>query len=94
MVPDCNGELISTKLKPSDADAFWRENDLPKGTANFVCKNGRAYLPSKVTDCKDSLIAKQSGGIAQFKINNNFPKYENGEIARYTIFNEPIPDSV
>lgn len=94
MVPDCNGELISTKLKPSDADAFWRENDLPKGTANFVCKNGRAYLPSKVTDCKGNLIAKQSGGIAQFKINNNFPKYENGEIARYTIFNEPAPDSV
>ena len=87
LVSDCRGEFLSTKFKPSEADAFWRENDLPKGTANFVCKNGRAYLSSKVTDCKGNLIAKQSGGIAQFKINNNFPKYENGEIVGYTIFN-------
>ena len=41
-VRDCYGEFISTKLKPSDADAFWKEDNLPKGTTQFVCKDGTA----------------------------------------------------
>lgn len=66
-VLNCEGKLISTKLKPSDADNFWRDNNLPKGTANFVCKDGKAYLPNKVTDCQGKVIAKRSGGLEGFK---------------------------
>ena len=86
VVPDCQGFHLSTDDKPSAADRFWQANNLPKGTANFVCKDGRAYLPSKVTDCQSNLIAKQPGGIAQFKLNNNFPRYESGEMVLYTAF--------
>lgn len=64
---DCYGELISTQLKPSDADKFWKENNLPKGTTQFVCKDGKAYLPNKVTDCQGKVIAKRSGGLEGFK---------------------------
>ncbi|MGO2339511.1 MAG: hypothetical protein ACTH5M_02790 [Psychrobacter sp.] len=88
MVLSCYGDLISTKHNSeSAANRFWQANNLPKGTANFVCKDGKAYLPSKVTDCQGNLIAKQSGGIAQFKLNNDFPRYEDGEMVWYTIFN-------
>ena len=88
MVIDCYGDLIGTNPNTvSAAERFWQANNLPKGTANFVCKDGKAYLPSKVTDCQGNLIAKQSGGIAQFKLNNNFPRYESGNMVSYTIFN-------
>ena len=88
MVPDCNGDHLNLTSKPiSEAERFWQANNLPKGTANFVCKDGKAYLPNKATDCQGNLIAKQPGGIAQFKLNNNFPRYKNnGEIVRYTAF--------
>ena len=49
-------------------------------------KNG-ALLINKVTDCRGNLIAKQPGGITQFKLNNDFPRYEDGEMVRYTMFN-------
>jgi len=87
MVSDCTGNYIGMRHNTvSAADRFWQANNLPKGTTNFVCKDGQAYLPSKVTDCQGNLIAKQPGGIAQFKLNNNFPRYESGEIVRYTAF--------
>ncbi|MGP9637044.1 hypothetical protein [Psychrobacter sp. AOP3-A1-26] len=88
LVGDCQGSHISTKHNPeSAADRFWQANNLPKGTTDFVCKDGKAYLPSKVTDCQGNLIAKQPGGIAQFKLNNNFPRYKDGEMVWYTMFN-------
>lgn len=88
MIPDCNGDYLNLTSKPvSEAERFWQDNNLPKGTSNFVCKNGKAYLPSKVTDCQGNLIAKQSGGISQFKLNNNFPRYKDGEMVWYTMFN-------
>ena len=86
LVSDCRGNHLSVKHKPSEADQFWQNNNLPRGTKDFVCKDGQAYLPNKVTDCQGNLIAKQSGGIRQFKINNNFPRYASGEIVRYTAF--------
>ena len=30
------------------AKFFWNGNNLPKGTTEFVCKNGKAYLPDQV----------------------------------------------
>ena len=88
MVINCYGNHISTKHNSeSEANKFWQDNNLPKGAADFVCKDGKAYLPSKVTDCQDNLIAKQSGGIAQFKLNNDFPRYESGNMVSYTMFN-------
>ena len=66
LVENCHGDLISTKLKPSDADKFWRDNNLPKGTTKFICKNGTAYLPKQATDCQGSLLYKREGGIQGF----------------------------
>ena len=84
---DCRGDTLSLTGKPkSEAERFWQDNNLPKGNTDFVCKDRKAYLTSKVTDCQGNLITKQSGGIAQFKINNNFPRYSSGEIALYTAF--------
>ena len=88
LVGDCQGNFILTNSNTvSAADTFWKTNNLPKGTTDFVCKDGKAYLPSKVTDCQGNLIAKQLGGIAQFKLNNDFPRYEDGEMVWYTMFN-------
>ncbi|EPR82775.1 hypothetical protein L289_2693 [Acinetobacter gerneri DSM 14967 = CIP 107464 = MTCC 9824] len=30
-----------------DNESFWRVFNLPKGTTEFVCVNGKAYLPGK-----------------------------------------------
>ena len=75
LVENCRGELISTQLRPSDADEFWKKNNLPKGTTKFICKNGKAYLPSKVTDCQDNIISKQPGGLEKFKRDNGINKH-------------------
>ena len=91
LVADCQGDLIGTKHNSeSEADQFWQENNLPKGTANFVCKNGKAYLPSKVTDCQGNLISKQSGGVEGFRSKYNL---NNGNM-RFTCNNgtvTPVP---
>ena len=72
MVGDCRGDNLSLSGKPtSEAERFWQDNNLPKGTANFVCKDGKAYLPNKVTDCQGSLISKQSGGVERFRSKYN-----------------------
>lgn len=86
LIRDCYGEFISTKLKPSDADKFWQENNLPKGTANFVCKDYKAYSLNKATDCKGNLIAKQSGGIEGFRSKYNL---NNGNM-RFTCNNGTV----
>lgn len=65
---DCRGDTLSVTGKPkSEAERFWQNNNLPKGNTDFVCKDGKAYLPSKVTDCQGNLIAKQSDGIEGFR---------------------------
>ena len=66
LVSDCRGEFLSTKFKPSEADVFWKDNNLPRGTTQFVCKNGTAYLPKQATDCQGSLLYKREGGIQGF----------------------------
>lgn len=71
LVADCEGNKLSMELKPSDADLFWQDNNLPKGTNDYVCKDGKAYLPSKVTDCQSNLIAKLSGGVEGFRAKYN-----------------------
>lgn len=46
LVKDCNGQHISKKF---DGDVkFWQDNHLPKGTTEFVCRKGKAYLPNQV----------------------------------------------
>ncbi|QOW47030.1 MULTISPECIES: hypothetical protein [Acinetobacter] len=45
IVKDCQNDFL---LKKSPfTDNFWKENNLPKGTTEFVCVNGKAYLPGK-----------------------------------------------
>ena len=44
IVIDCDGGGISKDF----AKFFWNGNNLPKGTTEFVCKNGKAYLPDQV----------------------------------------------
>ena len=45
LVSDCNGHSIDMR---GGAERFWKQNNLPKGTTEFVCKNGKAYLPNQV----------------------------------------------
>lgn len=45
IVRDCKGSML---LKKSPfTNKFWEKNNLPKGTTEFVCVNGKAYLPEK-----------------------------------------------
>lgn len=41
MVVACDGGGIQVG---DWADRFWKENNLPKGTIDFVCVEGKAYL--------------------------------------------------
>lgn len=45
-VSDCTGRGRALR-QGDDANQFWKENNLPKGTTDFVCVDGKAYLPSK-----------------------------------------------
>ena len=45
-VQQCDGSGIP--LRNGAPERFWERNNLPKGTINFVCKNGKAYLPGQV----------------------------------------------
>ena len=72
-VGDCKGRELSIKGSISDADSFWQDNNLPKGTTNYMCKDGKSYLLDKVTDCQGKVIANQQGGIMQFRRDNGFP---------------------
>lgn len=88
---DCRGDTLSVTGKPkSEAERFWQNNNLPKGNTDFVCKDGKAYLPSKVTDCQGNLIAKQSDGVEGFMSKYNL---NNGNM-RFTCNNgvvTPVP---
>ena len=44
-VRDCYHTLLTLR---GGAAIFWKQNNLPKGTTEFVCKNGKAYLPNQV----------------------------------------------
>ena len=90
IVADCNGYFLNTSSKPSGAKRFWQNNNLPKGTTDFVCKDGKAYEANKVTDCQVNLIAKKSGGVEGFRTKYNL---NNGNI-RFTCKNgtvTPVP---
>ena len=43
IVVDCYGGGVSKDF----AVDFWQRNNLPKGTTEFVCVDGKAYLPGK-----------------------------------------------
>jgi len=43
-VRDCQGRALPIR---GDAESFWRSNNLPKGTTEFVCVDGKAYLPGQ-----------------------------------------------
>ena len=91
MVGDCRGDNLSlTGKTTSEAERFWQDNNLPKGTFRYVCKNGKAYEANKVTDCQGNLIAKQSGGVEEFRSKYNL---NNGNM-RFTCDNgtvTPVP---
>ncbi|XDZ52599.1 hypothetical protein AB8Q18_05940 [Neisseriaceae bacterium CLB008] len=44
-VLDCKGRGLQAGY---DAKLFWKENNLRKGTTDFICVDGKAYLPEKV----------------------------------------------
>ena len=45
IVRDCEGGML---LKKSPfTNRFWEQNNLPQGTTEFVCVDGKAYLPGK-----------------------------------------------
>lgn len=46
IVRNCDGRIL-TKGWPG-TQAFWEKNNLPKGTTEFTCIDGKAYLPEKV----------------------------------------------
>lgn len=39
---DCDGSLIP--YRGGGRERFWKENNLPEGTTEFYCRNGKAYL--------------------------------------------------
>lgn len=43
-VLDCEGSGIKAGY---DAKLFWKEHHLRKGTTEFVCVDGKAYMPGK-----------------------------------------------
>ncbi len=53
-ISDCHGSLIGKK----SAHEFWRDNNLPRGTTSYICKDYKAYLPNKV--CSGTLIPQSS----------------------------------
>lgn len=74
MVGDCKGSPLSVKSWTiAGADIFWEDNNLPKGTTNYMCKDGKAYLLNKVTNCQGEVIANQPGGIMKFRKDHGFP---------------------
>ncbi|TCM60886.1 hypothetical protein EC844_1306 [Acinetobacter calcoaceticus] len=44
-VRNCKGHPLSKKS--SWTNDFWERNNLPKGTIDFVCVDGKAYLPGQ-----------------------------------------------
>ncbi|MDQ9010211.1 hypothetical protein RFI36_10735 [Acinetobacter gerneri] len=45
LVMDCRGYPLGKDSEVTDY--FWDKNNLPRGTLNFVCRDGKAYLPEK-----------------------------------------------
>ncbi|MEN8281465.1 hypothetical protein [Acinetobacter gerneri] len=45
IVDDCRGQALSRTGEQTNF--FWDKNNLPRGTTNFVCRDGKAYLPEK-----------------------------------------------
>lgn len=39
---DCDGRLIP--YRGNGVKDFWKRNNLPEGTTEFYCRNGKAYL--------------------------------------------------
>lgn len=66
-VSDCRGNFIGA----TSAREFWKENNLPRGTTNYVCKDYKAYLPNKVTDCQGNNVIQKYGSISNFATKYN-----------------------
>ena len=45
-VRQCDGSGVP--LRNGGPEWFWEENNLPKGTTEFVCVDGKAYLPDQL----------------------------------------------
>ncbi|MGO1283043.1 MULTISPECIES: hypothetical protein [unclassified Psychrobacter] len=44
-------DCVTNRPLGSDGDYFWDYNNLPHGTVDYVCKEGRAYLPGQAPNC-------------------------------------------
>ncbi|EPF74538.1 hypothetical protein [Acinetobacter rudis] len=51
IVKDCQGNALSSADSLS-TKAFWDNNHLPHGTIDFVCVDGKAYLPGQQPKAK------------------------------------------
>ena len=45
ILSNCEGGTVSKNS--SKTEIFWKKNNLPKGTTEFVCVDGKAYLPGQ-----------------------------------------------
>ena len=44
-------DCLSNQPLGVNGDYFWDYNNLPHGTVDYVCKEGRAYLPGQAPNC-------------------------------------------
>ncbi|EPF74537.1 hypothetical protein F945_01576 [Acinetobacter rudis CIP 110305] len=51
IVKDCQGKALGAADSPW-TQAFWDYNHLPHGTIDFVCVDGKAYLPGQQPKAK------------------------------------------
>ena len=49
-VHNCDGLVLYKNTQR--AEYFWKKNNLPKGTTEFVCVDGKAYLPGQEPKAK------------------------------------------
>lgn len=48
---NCEGGSLSKKNNAKN-EAFWKKHNLPKGTINFICVDGKAYLSGQEPKAK------------------------------------------
>ncbi|WP_353173584.1 hypothetical protein [Acinetobacter rudis] len=51
IVKDCQGKALGAADNLM-TKRFWDQNHLPRGTIDFVCVNGKAYLPGQQPKAK------------------------------------------
>lgn len=81
-------EMSSMPIPKSHAKGFWEGYNLPKGTIDFVCRDGKAYLPK---DCQGNSLNRQQilaywhryqlpKGLVNFDCSTGTPKVPANEL--------------